>query len=383
MKILFSAIEIEKKLCELINDFKNISMSVAWASTKSDAYKVLKQNKTKIKSSTIGLHFYQTDSKFIEEFLGEQEVKFYKKDDGIFHSKLYLFWNNEKDWICLTGSANFTQSALTKNDEIMMMFGSDDGVAFKEVQDIIDGYYLKSSVMTQEKLDEYIKKSKKNKKEREDDFNLNYLIKDMTWDEYYKYMLENANDLDERLKLLDKAEQIFTQPFKQINKSNLLYIAGVTNRDEDDICWGYFGTMRRTGLSDIKIIKKIFNEMDKCFINNQFQKNEFINFAKKIDKIERISLTSMSRLLAMKYPDKFYCITSANEPKLLNKFQISKSIRDDSSQKKYERYWNEIIEPIQKSSWYNSKPPKAQKELKVWESRVILLDALFYQEKEK
>lgn len=120
--------------------------------------------------------------------------------------------------------------------------------------------------------------------------------------------------------------------------------------------------------------------MDKYFNNQQFQKNEFIQFAKEIDKIKGISLTAMSRLLAMRYPNKFYCITSANEPELLKKFQISKSIRNDSSQKKYERYWNEIIEPIQiqKSSWYNSEPPRERKELKVWKGRVILLDALFY-----
>ena len=203
----------------------------------------------------------------------------------------------------------------------------------------------------------------------------------MEWDEYYQYMLKNAHDLAERLKVLDRAEQIFMQPYSQIDDSDFLYIAGVYKRDENNIYWDYFGTMNRTGLSDIKITKKIFIEIDKYFTTQQFQEEKFINFAKKIDKIKGVSLTAMSRLLALRYPNEFYCITSANEPKLLNQFQISKSIRGDSNQKKYERYWNEIIEPIQKSPWYNSEPPKNQQELKVWKGRVLLLDALFYKNK--
>lgn len=383
MEIINDAIKIEKKLCELIEKFENISLAVAWASASSKAFKVLIRNKNKIQSSTVGLHFYQTAPDFINEFLDDDNMKFYAKNlnEGVFHPKIYLFWNNENDWICLNGSANFTQSALTKNSEIMTVFMQDDGIEFKEIKNIFDDYYKKSKVMTQGDLDEYIMKSEKSKKETEDDFQYNNEIKsilNMTWDEYYKYMLENAQGLDERLDLLDKAEQIFTQPLEQISDSCLLHIAGVKNRDEDDIYWEYFGTMRRTGLSDPKIIRQIFNEMDKYFNYPQIKKDEFIKFANRVDKIERISLTSMSRLLAMRYPDKFYCITSANEPELLKKFKISKSIREDSSQKKYERYWNEIIEPIQNSSWYDSKPTQEEQELKVWKARVILLDALFY-----
>ncbi|MFA7501054.1 MAG: phospholipase D family protein [Sulfurimonas sp.] len=111
MKILSSANEIEKNICAFIEKFDNISMSVAWASANSKAFKVLieEKNKKKIQSSTVGLHFYQTDSKFIEKFLDDERLQFYtkNKDEGVFHPKIYLFWNNEKDWVCLTGSANF------------------------------------------------------------------------------------------------------------------------------------------------------------------------------------------------------------------------------------------------------------------------------------
>lgn len=380
MQILSSANEIEKNICDFIVKFNNISISVAWASASSKAFKVLKkeENKKKIQSSTVGLHFYQTHPDFIKEFLDDKKIKFYKQDDGVFHPKIYLFWNDDNDWICLSGSANFTQSALTKNSEIMTMFDCNDGVKFHDIKDIIDAYYLNSSVMTQEKLDEYIDESKKNKKETKDNFRLNKSIKDMTWDEYYKYILENAQGLDNRLKLLNKAGQIFSKPLEKISDDEFLYIAGVYNRDEDDVYWEYFGTMKRTGLSNFKITKKIFIEMDECFNNKEFQKEEFIDFAKKIDKIKGISLTAMSRLIAMRYPDRFYCITSANEPELLNKFLISKSIRNDSSYEKYKRYWNEIIEPVRQSPWYNSDKPTDPKELQVWKGRVILLDALFY-----
>lgn len=263
MEIIYDVTKIEKKLCELIEKFENISMSVAWASASSEAFKILKkeENKKKIQSSTVGLHFYQTHPDFITEFLDNESLQFYtkNKDEGVFHPKIYLFWNNENDWVCLNGSANFTQSALTKNSEIMTLFTQDDGIGFQEIKNIFDEYYSKSKVMSQKDLDKYIEKRKENKKEIKDDFQHNNEIKsllNMTWNEYYTYMLENAQGLDERLELLDKAEQIFLQPFEQISDSELLYIAGVKNRDEDDVYWEYFGTMKRTALSNPEIIKK-------------------------------------------------------------------------------------------------------------------------------
>jgi len=385
MEIIYDATKIENKLCELIEKFENISIAVAWASTKSQAYQQLIKHRDHIKFSTVGLHFYQTAPDFINEFLDDANIRFYTKNlnEGIFHPKIYLFWNNENDWVCLNGSANFTLSALTKNSEIMTLFTQDDGIEFQEIKNIFEYYYNKAKVMSQKDLKNYIDEREKNKKETEDDFQHNNEMKsilDMTWDEYYKYMLENVNEqvLDERLELLDKAEQIFLKPLEKISDLTLSHIAGVKIRDEEDeIYWEYFGTMNRTGLSNPKIVRKIFNEMNKYLISPKIQKNEFLSFASEVDKIKRISLTSMSRLLAMRYPDKFYCITSANERGLLNEFQISKGIKQDTS-KKYERYWNEIIEPIQNSSWYDSKPTQEEQELKVWKARVILLDAVFY-----
>ena len=77
MEILTDAHKIEEKLIECINKYENISMSVAWASSRSNAFKELVKNKNKIQTSTVGLHFYQTDPEFIEVFLNDRKLEFF------------------------------------------------------------------------------------------------------------------------------------------------------------------------------------------------------------------------------------------------------------------------------------------------------------------
>lgn len=45
MQILANSLDIEKNICDCIEKYKNISMSIAWASAHSKAFKLLVQNK--------------------------------------------------------------------------------------------------------------------------------------------------------------------------------------------------------------------------------------------------------------------------------------------------------------------------------------------------
>ncbi len=377
MEILTDAHKIEEKLIECINKYENISMSVAWASSRSNAFKELVKNKNKIQTSTVGLHFYQTDPEFIEVFLNDRKLQFYKKNEGIFHPKIYLFWNNEIDWICLSGSANFTKSALSINDEIMILFNSNDNISFKDIKKIIDNYYNKSILMTKKMLENYIIESKNNKKDSKDNFKINKLIKDMNWDEYYSLIKEKGKYLEDRIKLLEKANQYFkNNTFALMTELQRKNIAGVKLSGDGIKDWHLFGAMNRTSLSKNEILIDILEKIYLYFNNKEITRDIFIKFVKDINH-KGIGISSITRLLAIKYPDKFFCLTSNNELMLLEYFNIKNSIRNESKkEKKYERYWDEIIEPISK---FNSNKMN-EHELKIWKTRAAMMDSLFYSE---
>jgi HKD family nuclease len=410
MQIISSVDIIERNLCNCIKKYENISMSVAWASASSKAFKVLvsDENKKKIQSSTVGLHFYQTHPNFIKEFLDDENVKFYKQQEGIFHPKIYLFWNNKKDWTCLIGSANFTQSALTKNTEVMTMFDIKDKVEFQSVKNIVDEYYQKAEVFKKEDFQGYqnIWNQKNKQKQNLDDFAPNIIQKplyksqilSLSWDEYYSLLLEKDN-LDERLKLLVKAREYFSQnTFEKMTEEQRKNIVGANEKRDGINDWRLFGRMPipvflgRLASNDSQL-QYISDSLEVVSLNREVSLknyNEFLyyfkaadkSFNKNIDnKYEKAGwgygVSPITRLLSMKRPDEFFCLTGANESSLMKNFGIKKEI---IKVKNYERYWNEIIEPVRQSPWYNSDKPIDSKELQAWNGRVALMDTLFYNE---
>src|SRR5262249_3614683 len=61
-------------------------------------------------------------------------------------------------WECVVGSMNFTQGGLCTNDEVAVLFGSDDSGAadtFGKLKATIDSYWDKAAASSQERLAAY------------------------------------------------------------------------------------------------------------------------------------------------------------------------------------------------------------------------------------
>lgn len=76
----------------------------------------------------------------------------------------------------------------------------------------------------------------------------------------------------------------------------------------------------------------------------------------------------------MKRPDTFVCFDSKNRSALCDDFGIFQSKMD------YERYWDDIVERIYDSDWWQNPNPKNESEEKVNEARAAFLDSLYYEE---
>jgi len=129
MKLITNSKSLTKEFKRLIIQYNNFYWASAWASSKSEIFELLRNHRSKIKKLVVGIHFYQTDPNFINEFLNEDTVHFIEQPDGTFHPKIYLFINDELDWELIVGSANFTHSAFTKNTEASILLNHESNKA--------------------------------------------------------------------------------------------------------------------------------------------------------------------------------------------------------------------------------------------------------------
>lgn len=397
MTLLTTPNEIETTICHLIKTYRIISFASAWASASSKAFQLLLKHSNKINKVVVGIHFYQTHPNFIKEFIDNEKIKFKTNPNGIFHPKIYLFQNNENNWECLIGSANFTKAAMQNNSEIMVHIKSNDTNAhevYKKTIKEIENYFETAVSFTNNDYQSYLKVwNKKSKKllDIQDAFSSETDIKPIfkskiiiqNWNSFFEEVKNDKNNSFEiRLELLNKAQEYFrNSSFSNMTDVKRRQISGITSRDADnpELDWMYFGNMVsprfKTRVSEDYI--DISEALDCIPQNGIVSKNDYMNYIKYFKEHSGYGygVITISRLLAMKRPDVFFCITGGNKKYLYKDFGIKKDIKSNE----YERYWDEIIQRIHKSEWYNTKEPIDIIEKELWSKRVAMLDTIFYE----
>lgn len=397
MKLISEATEIGKILQKYIERYNYISFAVAWVSLNPTTRLLLTNKyKTKITNCVVGLHFTQTDPNFIEPFIENGPIKFIKQEKGVFHPKIYLFWDNSLNWICLIGSANFTKSALTDNEELMTLIDSEKNPEmFDSIQKTIEYYNSIARHLTKKEFEDYKKEHTKKHKDKKQDDNfkeinsLNLLqLMNNSWNQYYT-KLTKTRRFQIRLQLLSQANKLFkSSKFQNLDESTRKNIGGVTKVGHGISDWHLFGRMpvpyfanRLSDKDEHQDYKTISTQLDCIPLTGEVTKMQYDNFLNYFKTRDNwgYSISTLSRLLAMKRPDQFFCLTKANEPGLLKALSIPTSIQHDSKEAMYERYWGEVIEPIRKSSWNTANHSiNSKQEQLAWNYRVAMLDALLY-----
>jgi HKD family nuclease len=399
VKIITDASEINKTLVQLIKKYKYYYIATAWASLGSKASEELLKNTIKIKKMIVGTHFYQTHPDFMENFIDSKKVRFILKPDGIYHPKMYLFVNNKNDWECLIGSANFTMSALTRNDEIMAHIESSDSNlnnAYLSMIEVIDKYWDNSESITSDDFHNYKNIWTKNKKKIDDlsdkygkSRNTKPLVKSnifsLKWNEYYQLIQnDDFHSFPGRIDLLNTSKNYFKNHnhFSDMSQINRREIAGIATKKQrsSNIDWGWFGSMIGAGRFQNRINENnnfISEALDLIPLEGKIYKSDYNNFVSLFQKAfpdGGSGIAIGSRLLTMKRPDYFVCLDKQNRPKLCEEFGIAQNISFDD-------YWDEIIERILNSVWWSSERPDDPIEIQAWQGRSAMLDAIFYEER--
>lgn len=206
----------------------------------------------------------------------------------------------------------------------------------------------------------------------------------LSWPEFYSLILKGKyHSFAWRIELLKTAQSYFK---KHIHFSNMEEIqrrelAGIASEKQSmaHFDWGYFGSMKGAGKFQNRINDNnvfISQALDAVPLQGNICKadyNRFVNLFQQAFPDGGSGISIASRLLTMKRPDCFVCLSKRNLPDLCDAFSISKSVS-------FETYWDNIIEPIHNSIWFASEIPNVDAEAEAWLGRVAMLDAIFYNE---
>ena len=393
MQIISTGQAFGDVLKRCIRKHQHLSFATAWASGGTNIFELLLKNKRKIHRSVIGIHFHQTDPDVLDAFIGNQNVKFHWQPSGVFHPKVYLFWT-DRHWEMVLGSANLTRGALSINQELMIHISSADCNVNNsiriDVQENIDNWWENGHIMTREKSETYRKFWRFNKPRR-DKLSGEYSspnakppiesqLMAMDWREYYKRVIEDdTHNPQERIAILNYARTAFEGlPYRDMDEDWRKAIAG-TIHNFRNLDWGWFGTNKQ-GKFLPKIIKDnnkhISNALDLIPIKGTVTREDYIAY--KDEFLKAFSgmgdgIAFVTRFLAMKRPDHFVGLNKKNKAALCDRYGIPRL-----GIKEYERYWDDIIERIRGSLWWNSPLPSVRAEQAIWNARAAMLDAICY-----
>jgi HKD family nuclease len=399
LKFLVTGKEIQKELIRLIESSEAFDWSVAWASHASECHKYLVKYRSKIRKIVIGTHFYQTHPQFLKEFCDSENVRIIQQPSGVFHPKAYYFEFKDGSWECIVGSANFTKSAFDVNEEIAILIKSSDLDAAVEIEKLtskINSLWDFASVISEEFVrkyealwkikSRYLKKlagdfgtAKHSKKDKFKDTFLESDISTFEWDDYFaRVVADDEHNLEGRIIVLESIKEYFSKygQFQAMPQLLRKRIAGLVS--DEGIEWKWFGSMIGSGR-----FKNRVNENDE-FLSlaldcipltgavHQENYKDFISLYMKAFGGEGNYLGTATRLLAMKRPDYFICLDSANKDNFCKDFSIPKT------QTNLDNYWDEVVERIKECVWWNSLPPDDPVQKSVWSARAAFLDALYY-----
>jgi hypothetical protein len=150
------------------------------------------------------------------------------------------------------------------------------------------------------------------------------------------------------------------------------------------IDWGWFGSMKGAGffkqivnnspvgfsrgLDHIPAEGEVRREHYKAYVTHYLGA-----FPKQGGQPHGHGLATATRLLAMKRPDYFVCLDSAN------RMALSRALGINLGNHHYAGYWDLIIARLPDARWWNSPRPSDEDERMVWEGRSAFLDALFFE----
>jgi hypothetical protein len=390
MKLISNNKDLAKQLVRCVQDHDRISFAVAWATTGTKVYDALIARRDAIHHGVIGTHFHQTAPDVIDHFVGDDRVRFVLRPSGVFHPKIFLF-RSGREWEAFVGSANLTRGALGPNAKVVMHIGHADGdeQVRTDIQETIKRFRFEGKKATHEVADAYRETYDRMKKLRDrlsgeygsskSTSPMESDVMRMSWQNFQAAVRAPGDIyLQDRIDLLAATREAFRthRDYASMNVDTRAMIAGLPNGLTDK--QGYFGSMKGDGVFHGAVKRDtpgISAALDHIPLDGPVVREHYDAFVAEFetalpDGRQRPGVAS--RLLAMKRPDVFVCLSKRNRAALAQDFGISASGID------FDSYWDGVVRRIRDSRWWSTSAPDTGRELAIWQGRAAMLDAIFY-----
>ena len=308
----------------------------------------------------------------------------------------HLFKSKHK-WEAIIGSANLTAGALGRNAEAVILIGgmldAASGMPI-ELDKLIESYWNEARSANSHDVVAYqavwterqpvIKRlSGKYGAGKASKTVIESSVMTMAWPQYYQAVTRDKHHgFEGRCELLKVVSAAFLDydSFMEMTLPLRKTIAGLQTIRRaigagSEVCGETGTTIKQL----TKITRTFQLRLMKSPLRGIITKREYDSYIKKFILAfpnGRHGVGIASRLLAMKRPDQFVCLSSKNKRGLCKDFGITQSKID------YDFYWEEFIERIRDAPWWKSDEPEEKSERGVWLGRAAMLDAIFYEGKE-
>jgi hypothetical protein len=390
---------------DLIDEHDELHWAVAWGSDMPLASRLV-ANAAKFRNVTFGVAFCQTDPDLVDRLVGLKNCYVATRfAGGTYHPKIYVFRSGSRI-SAVVGSANFTNGGLHRNlESAVLLEGTAQNPALRDLLTFAERSADFGEPVTPEYAAAYRLAWKRAArmpkpprdpaipKKRSVSAASSSSLVSMSWKEFTAEVAKSRHhDVPRSLALLRVAQTWLNSApsFHDLERLQRKAIAGVIGEsqksgDQDyqhadlDREWGWFGSMRGMGDFANRIEENdryLARALDSIPQKGVVQRDHYDRFAELFVKAFRNShrtggVPTASRLLAMKRPDVFLCVSKPNKTEAARRMGFAKSTLT------LENYWERVIEVLQASDWYNVDKPE-DSDGPLWECRAAMLDAILY-----
>lgn len=218
------------------------------------------------------------------------------------------------------------------------------------------------------------------------------------WPDYYEQLtqLPQAFELAACLKLLDVADQLMNQSnvegLNQFINSNLIERYLIGGVEDSQTAKHYpFNTQLLGNMQGFASFKKVLKSAPEGLakllkIIPTYGRIDGWHFTQFIDAYQALfaangfkqtHLFPATRLLTMKRPDQFVAINADSVELVCQTFAIKPLKKQD-----FQRYWDEVIVALQKTSWFNMEQPEEDQQTPIFRARMALFERFICQPNE-
>ncbi|MBA2672336.1 phospholipase D family protein [Ramlibacter sp.] len=365
-------------------------------------------HRRKIKQLVIGTDFCQTNPSILRALMPLKAARVGGSQSGApFHPKVYAFVDASRV-AALVGSSNFTQGGTVRNEEACLLLeGTADEPPLRQILQSVDAWWHLAPRIDPDFLDAYERQYEATRayrraltkkplvpKPRPGALHRNLLS--MSWAKYVQAVDDSGKDrVARRLDVLRRSRIILAEvdSFADVDAVERKAIAGFVGSAERDAAnrlkgldWAWFGSMRGAGTFKNRVADarnssrahpRLAGAVDSIPGMGVVDEAHYTAFADlfrtAFEGSERAGqIASASRLLAMKRPDCFVCVDSANRKSL------GKDIGFAPTTLNLDNYWERVIAPVMSATWWNAKRPGGR-EGRIWDGRAAMLDAIYYE----